>query len=198
MLNPYDYYITDEDYQEAAKRGIAQQTLRRRIRDLGWSKQKALTTPVRKRMKFSQEVLKIAKRNGITQNVLSARINKGWGIERASHEPVNSKSERIQKVIDANRKKDKYPQELLEMAQRNGIKIKTFRYRVCAGWDVYTAATTPTYSNEEACAIARKKSSFGLENEIFWNSRKAKSLNRKTSLNGGIQCSNQKDGTNYR
>lgn len=48
MLNPLDYYISPEEYELASKIEITPFTLERRIRLLGWSKQRAMTTPVRK------------------------------------------------------------------------------------------------------------------------------------------------------
>ncbi|MGE7115150.1 hypothetical protein [Lysinibacillus sp. NPDC047702] len=195
LRNPYDYYITDEDYQEAAKRGISRKTLEVRIRRYGWPKHKAITTPVQKRTKYPKEILELINRNQIPMKTFTSRISRGWTLERASQEPVNSKAEIIQKIASKNRK---LPSELVKLALKNGIKLDTFRYRLKRGWDAYTAATMPTYSKEDACAIARKKSSFGLGNEMFWNSLKAKSLNKKASTNGGAQCSNQKDGTSYR
>jgi len=200
--NPYDYYITDEDYQEAKKRGISRELLRRRIRDLGWSKKRALETPVRKCKKYPKGLIDTAKRNGIPLNLLSSRVCKGWDFERAAYEPVNSESERIQKVIDASRKKDKYPQKILEMAQQNGINIKAFRARVRNGWNLYIAATTPVLSKHESLAIARskvkKKSGFCQGNQQFWDLVRARKGLKNQQLDGGTQCSNQKDGTSYR
>ena len=202
LRNPYDYYITDEDYQEAEKRGISQNLLRKRIRDLGWSKQKALTTPVKKQIKRPKEILETAKRNGVPSNVLSARLHAGWDVERATHEPVNSELERIHKVINASRNRDKYPQEILELAQRNGINMKTFRGRVHAGWDIYIAATTPIMTKEEASAIARSKrttkNAFEKGNKQFWDLLRARKGLKNQQLDGGTQCSNQKNGTSYR
>ncbi len=178
LRDPYDYYITDEDYQEAEKRGISRELLRRRIRDLGWSKKRALETHVRKCKKYPKGLADTAKRNGIPLNVLSGRIYRGWDFERATHEPVNSESERIHKVANANRKREKYPQEILEMAQQNGINIKAFRARVRDGWDLYIAATTPIMSKKESTARARSKrttkNAFEKGNEQFWRSVKAK------------------------
>ena len=36
MINPYDYYITDEEYAIAEKNGISKDTLNFRIRRMGW------------------------------------------------------------------------------------------------------------------------------------------------------------------
>ncbi|WP_341272481.1 hypothetical protein [Bacillus thuringiensis] len=38
MRNPYDYYITPEEYEIAEKNGVCASTLRSRIYDLCWSK----------------------------------------------------------------------------------------------------------------------------------------------------------------
>ena len=44
MRNPYDYYITPEEYEIAERNGVCASTLNRRIRDLGWEKDIAITT----------------------------------------------------------------------------------------------------------------------------------------------------------
>lgn len=44
MRNPYEYYITPEEYEMAAENGISRSTLNRRVRDLGWEKEIAIIT----------------------------------------------------------------------------------------------------------------------------------------------------------
>ncbi|WP_261795499.1 hypothetical protein [Bacillus licheniformis] len=55
MFNPYDFYITPEEFAQAEANGICKDTLIWRVRRQGWSKQRALTEPVQfqDRDKFS-------------------------------------------------------------------------------------------------------------------------------------------------
>lgn len=43
-----NFYITEKEYQIAARNGIPKCTLERRIRVQGWAKKKAMIMPVRK------------------------------------------------------------------------------------------------------------------------------------------------------
>ena len=76
MINPYDYYITDEEYAIAEKHGISKDTLNFRIRRMGWDKEKALTTKPRKYTNRAKQV-EIAKANGISRATL-------WKVEKGS------------------------------------------------------------------------------------------------------------------
>ena len=49
MINPYDFYITPEEYKIAAQNGINRKTLEDRIRKLGWNKERAINTPTKKK-----------------------------------------------------------------------------------------------------------------------------------------------------
>lgn len=166
MINPYDFYITEEDFIEAENRGISRWTLTKRIRDLGWGKDKAILTPVRKRRTYSKLTLKKVRTNNIPLHVFYTRVRMGWKIERAATEPVNSSKEIVQKMKQKNRK---YSREILKEAEGNGIKYATFVKRVNNVWDMDLAATMPTLSTEEVLIIARAKSSFSNGVDIFWN-----------------------------
>lgn len=168
--NPYDYYITDEEYEIAAANGISKSTLTRRIRNAGWGKEKAMYTPPRHHRKYPQWALDIARANGISINLLSWRVRNGQSIEEA----VNTKvGERHEKAVEANRK---YPKAIVELAESNGITYSTFKNRILrCGWDMYKAATVLPMTKDEACRLARAKSSFRLGVESFWNEKKGHS-----------------------
>lgn len=161
--NPYDYYITDEEYALAVSNGISKSTLEYRIRSLGWSKQKALTTPIQKHKKYPLWALELAQVNGIPYKTFKYRIFSGWDFETAA----------TRKIGESQSRKRKYPIEIIELAEKNGISYSTFTKRVNRfKWDVIKAATTPIMSKEESLANARKKSSFRLGIEAFWNEKR--------------------------
>ncbi|AVK82432.1 hypothetical protein C3943_02160 [Lysinibacillus sp. B2A1] len=163
--NPYDYYITDEEYELANSNGISRTTLEYRIRYAGWSKQKSLTTPVQKHKKYPIWALELAQSNGIPYKTFKWRIFSGWDFKTAATRSVGAPYQRS---------KRKYPIEIIQLAEKNGISYSNFYKRVNRyKWDVIKAATTPVMSKEESLAKARKKSSFRLGIEAFWNEKKS-------------------------
>ena len=93
-----------------------------------------------------------AEENGITRVAFYQRVNAGWGVERASTEPMRDKEKYLMP--------DGRPG--LEVARENGIGVPTFYGRVDrGGWSVERAATTdpnePTYvmaDGRDAVAVA--------------------------------------------
>jgi len=79
-------YITPEEYEVAAGSGISKKTLELRVREYGWSKERALPEPVQRRTDWS-EWYAVAERNGISHGTFRARIYRGWTPERAATEP---------------------------------------------------------------------------------------------------------------
>ena len=97
MINPYDYYITDEEYAIAEKHGISKDTLNFRIRRMGWDKEKALTTKTRKYTDRAKQV-EIAKANGIGRSTFYDRLADGWSAEDAYTVPVMSSKQILERM----------------------------------------------------------------------------------------------------
>ncbi|MFJ7408099.1 MULTISPECIES: hypothetical protein [unclassified Lysinibacillus] len=162
--NPYDFYITDEEYALALSNGISRKTLEYRIRNSGWPKLKAITEPVLKQRKYPEWALELANMNGISYGTFKDRIHRGWDFKKAATVSVKKGPKR----------KRKYPIEVIQMAQKNGIPYKTFQARVTRSkWCLIQAATTPLIPNDEVLTRAREKSSFKLGIETFWKIKKA-------------------------
>lgn len=171
--NPYDYYITDEEYEQAEARGISRTTLTYRIRELGWSKSKAMNTPIQKRHHYPKHIMDKVKENNINPSAFRWRVQNGWDIERACTEPTLPPDSPV-RISRTAEKRRKYPIKIIQLAEKNGISYSNFYKRVnCYKWDVIKAATTPIMSKEESMANARKKSSFKLGIEAFWNEKKS-------------------------
>lgn len=142
MRDVYNYYITDEDYAIAKKNGIKPATVWDRVRRHGWSKQDAITKPVRKNGKLKKWI-KIAESNGISYTTFANRIYiLGWSLEKAS---------------TVKNGRNKYPKWVFDNLEKNGIKYNTFVYRVKNGWDMETACTGKTLTNKESLKRGRKK-----------------------------------------
>mgnify|MGYP001314855408 FL=1 len=155
VRNPYDWYITPEEYETAAANGISAGTLETRIRRLGWPKELAMTKPPRKLSKIPREIVELAQRNDIPYQTLYWRIYAGWAPERAATEPVADRAERIRRAHDARRK---IPADIIELANQNGVKYTTLYKRVSEmGWDPMTAATTPIMTKSESGRLAKAK-----------------------------------------
>ena len=97
MINPYDYYITDEEYAIAKKNGISKHTLNYRIRQMGWDKEKALTKPPRKYTDRAKQI-EIAKSNGISKTTFYDRLADGWKVEDAYTVPVMSGKQILERM----------------------------------------------------------------------------------------------------
>lgn len=152
-MNPYDFYITDEEYGVAAANGIGRSTLNNRIRNFGWEKQKAMTDPVQPQ-RAQPEWRKIAELNGIRPDTFYARVNRyGWDPERAATEPPHQKP---QELAAAARRK--IPKEMFDLAASNGISEGAFKSRIYqSGWSIERAATEPTWSKQQVDAYGNQR-----------------------------------------
>lgn len=135
-------YITPEEYEAAAARGISKKTLELRVREYGWSKERALTEPVQRRTDWSKWY-PIAERNGISRGTFHMRIHKGWSPERAATELVWGREQKAAHMRIVGRKRRKYPSHIYDLLRKNGINYFTFSTRVRNGWSPERAATVP-------------------------------------------------------
>lgn len=143
------FYITPEEYQQAAAIGISPALLEVRIRLLGWKKDKSLQTPVRK-LTDRKYWADIAKRNGIKYESFFSRLNRGWGMERAATKPLQNAAERREQALYATEFVRKIPRAYIELAASNGIAHATLHDRLKRGLDLEEAATLPIASHSEA------------------------------------------------
>lgn len=145
-MNPYDYYISPDDYARAAANGISHKTLTVRIRRHGWDKERAMTQPVQRQQRSAWRDTAVA--NGVSVETFYARIRRGWTEERAATTPLTPKP---QELAAAARRK--YPPELHALRKQNGIGYHTFVSRIIdSGWEPLRAATEPTWTHEQTCA----------------------------------------------
>lgn len=153
-MNPYDFYITPEEYEQAALNGVDAFNLERRIRLLGWKKSCAIQTPIG-RITNRQKWAEIAKKNGIGYQTFMTRVNvHGWSQERAASEPLQ---DRKKAAAIATEKIRRFPAKYLKLAEQNGIPYHTFRMRVIkSGWSMKDASTKPIMTNAQAGKIGAK------------------------------------------
>ncbi|WP_338631509.1 hypothetical protein [Clostridium baratii] len=154
-MKVYDYYITPEEYKIAESNGISRRAVNYRIREAGWSKERAITEPLRRKNDYG-DLVTIAINNGIQSKTFYMRVRScGWDPYKAATVPTMSREESVKKSIEKRRK---YPQEILELAESNGISHDTFRCRVRKlKWDLVKAATTPIMTQREIGLLRKEK-----------------------------------------
>ncbi|MRB96461.1 hypothetical protein GH842_30980 [Bacillus thuringiensis] len=161
MRNPYDYYITPEEYEAAAKNGISNELLTCRIRNLGWDKEIAMTKPSRYNANRWKNIKEIALKNGISHSTYTARIKKGWRLIDAISKPPIDKYQALKLAEQANSKcKNKVLTDgQAEQAELKGISYSTARDRVKRlKWTVEEAITTPVLTRSECGKKAKEAS----------------------------------------
>lgn len=150
-----DVYITDDDFQRAEENGICKKTLFNRINYLGWDKETAITTkPLNGGMAKRHKYMDIVKKNGINPETFRYRLKRGWDELEAATLPPKDKSISLLKSVERRRK---YPKELLEIADKNGIRRRLFYTRIERGMTPMEAATTPLVSPTEKARRATLK-----------------------------------------
>jgi len=156
-MNAYDFYLSPEDYDTAAGNGIKAHTLEVRIRQLGWSKDKALNTPPRVVSDWSAWHA-VAEKHSISKHLFRHRVNScGWTPERAASQPMTTTADRKRLIKQAKAVQVKFDSDLLQQAEQNGIQANTFYARVRRGWDPERAASEPLWTaSENGTASVRK------------------------------------------
>ena len=139
------FYITPDDYRIAEENGISKDTLLSRVRKLGWDVDKAITTPVRAKRKFTKEEIKTMKENGVNQNIAANRMYWGWNLEEAITKPKKKGRQYV------------YPEWVYKEADKNGISYSALGNRIRRGMSLEEACTKKTITKLEALEIARKK-----------------------------------------
>lgn len=139
------FYITPEDFKIAEENGISKDTLLSRVRKLGWDVDKAITTPVRAKRKFTEEEIKTMEDNGIDREVAANRMYWGWNLEEAITKPKKKGRQYV------------HPEWVYREADKNGISYSALNNRIKSGMSLEEACTKKTITKLEALEIARKK-----------------------------------------
>ncbi|WP_283746295.1 MULTISPECIES: hypothetical protein [Bacillus cereus group] len=169
MINPYDYYITPEEYEIAERNGINRKVLNERVRNLKWDKTIAMTKPVRKSKSTGwRQVKEIALKNGICRQTYYARRKKGWKLIDAISKPPISKYQALELAEKANYwgANKILSEEQLKVALSNGVSYRLARERIKRlKWPIEIAITTPVLTPTE-CAKRGKAASYWGKNRV--------------------------------
>lgn len=133
-------------------------TLEVRIRQLGWSKEEAISRPPRQTERHCPKLKEVARRNGISDRLFRHRVTRlGWDPQRAATTPFTTREQRKQICVYAKSFQEKFPRELLATAKLNGIAPNTFYKRVRSGWNIQRAATEPIWTDSKKGSTSVKK-----------------------------------------
>lgn len=161
MKSPYEYYVTPEEYEVAAKNGISRKLLDRRIRNLGWDKEDAMTKPSIHNATGWKNVKEIALKNGISHATYTARIKRNWRIIDAITTPPIDKYQALELAEKVNSKCQNkvLNDEQMKIASLHGICYRLARDRIKRQkWSVEDAITTPVLTREECGKIGKEAS----------------------------------------
>ena len=151
------YYIEPHYFDIAKANGISEDTLRKRVYELGWDVERAATESPRQTTS-RKEWRVIAEQNGIKYDTFLKRVNKyGWSEERAATEPTMSKQEVSKLGSSVKKNNAKLTDEIMKLAKLNGICISTLKSRIYEyEWNVIRAATEPIKTREQSLKEARE------------------------------------------
>ena len=124
------FYLTEEDYEIAAKNGIHRKLAYDRFYNRGWDAEDAIYKP-KGNSGILNKLVQEARENGIDLNigVVSERRRKGWSREKIVTTPK-------QGTRSANK-------EYIKRALENGISQSTYYGRLRYGWSRERACTEP-------------------------------------------------------
>ena len=71
-------YVTDEQYEIAEKNGISRATVTQRVVTYIWPVERAITEPVRKVRRFTEEEKMLMQENKLKYNTVYSRKKAGW------------------------------------------------------------------------------------------------------------------------
>lgn len=88
-------YLTDDDFKRAAELGVSERLLKQRFyyQKYDITKEEAITRPVgkRKRRRYTEELLALAKSNDIGYQTLASRVHHGMDEKEAATKPIRGK-----------------------------------------------------------------------------------------------------------
>jgi ATP-dependent Lon protease len=113
--------ITEEQVKTATTNGIKRYNVQRRVIDMGWTVEDAITRPVlrKRRLRYTEQDEIEATLNGIPLSTFRSRVNNfGWPVERSKTEPLQYISNtRKDTVMEWDKRIKRMKQELIETEQ---------------------------------------------------------------------------------
>jgi hypothetical protein len=129
-------YLTPEDYEIAERNGIPRSYATSRFYTKNWSRERAITEPVKKQSGNWKKWKETCKKTGITRSSFNRRIEKGMTPEEAATTPPVDPKKRAKRRLLTD--------EQVEIAKQNGIGYSTLVVRISQyKWPIEKAITKP-------------------------------------------------------
>jgi hypothetical protein len=129
-------YLTPDDIEIAKSNGISYPLVNKRFYQLGWTKEKAITQTVRKKVLVWESYKDVSL---VSEYSFYDRIKKGMTPEQAALTPPVPNGGRLFRAL-------KVTPEMVEIAAKNGISKSTLCHRVrYYKWDVERAVSEPIH-----------------------------------------------------
>lgn len=157
MLNLFNQFITDDQYNTAFKNGISKRRVEHRVRAMYWDIERAITQPVKNRSAkyITNDVREEAAKLGISYSLIRKRISSGMTLNDAITTPLADKK---QQAENARKNNKKYPDWVYKKLEENAISTSTFYKRINKSrWSVIEACTKPVMSNREKGLLNKDK-----------------------------------------
>jgi hypothetical protein len=84
-------YVTDEQYEIAARNGISKHNVNQRVYNYDYDVERAITEPLRKPSTRWQQWKEIALAHGISNEAFNSRIARGMPEEEAATRPIGTR-----------------------------------------------------------------------------------------------------------
>lgn len=159
------HYLTKEDYDRAAKKGISKNVVYQRYYVHNWTLEEALTRPVEHRntSEAFKYWAKVAASKGIDYYTFRYRVRKAkWSIIAAATTPTRGK-------VKVQEKRFYLTDDDFEIAKSNGISRQLAKSRVYDyGWSIQRAITQPRLSKAKSGAALERALANGIKAPTFW------------------------------
>lgn len=148
------FTLTKEDYIRAEANGISRSTADFRAYMLHWDKERTLTQKPHERL-IPDEILQLAKDNGVEYHTLRGRIKRGEDPVKAATDPPMDKKKKVQLSLKGRRR---IPEDIKQLAEANGVKYNTLYYRIVKlEMDPVEAATIKALTHSEIGKLSKHK-----------------------------------------
>lgn len=156
-----NYYIEPHHYEIAESNGISKKHVNNRFYEKGWTLERAITQPLKKRSDHDWDKWKEVSK--VSKVIYMQRVRKGWDHKKAALTPTLSRSE---VVALSNNPRKIFTEEQERLMKSNGINRSTAYMRVKKlGWPIEKAVITPIIDTDESLKRARGKS--GMQRILF-------------------------------
>jgi hypothetical protein len=129
-------YLTPEDYEIAERNGIPRGYATSRFYTKNWSRERAITEPVKKHNGPWKAWKETCKQTGISRSSFNRRVQKGMTPEEAATTPPTPPNKKAKRTLLTD--------EQVEIAKQNGIGYSTLVVRISQyKWPIEKAIHTP-------------------------------------------------------